>query len=231
MKDFIDKNKNLVVVVASLLLLGSLFISFKKAFFYSPPAGEKPVFLPATEEDVFSTSPDATMAGTKTNFVPIAGFAALLTVGAIGASLFFKKSTGKEGKKKTELFVERDKKRKEDIERLQAMIEVYYKMNGVYPSPSQFEELKADLEPVPKDPLEGQKVDETDNTFGYYYDNWDSKTSKNTTATYRLWAFLENENDPIAKDGKYLVTPETYGKKLEVPEAPVLEEKPEEKMP
>ncbi|MBM4401766.1 MAG: prepilin-type N-terminal cleavage/methylation domain-containing protein [Candidatus Cloacimonetes bacterium] len=142
-------------------------------------------------------------------------------------------------KEKGEVFVERDQKRKEDIERLQAMVEAYYKLNGVYPDPTQFEELKVDLKPEPKDPLGGQSVGETEEIFDYHYDNWSVKENKDTTSTYRLWAFLENENDPAAKDGKYLVTPETYGKELipkmpETPEVPVetmVEEKPKEEIP
>lgn len=239
MKDFIDKNKNLVIFISSLLILGAIFVSFQKIFFYSLPGEEKPIFLPATEEDVFTTPPAIT--GSKINLAPILGFAALLTFGAVGVRFFFKKPIG-EGEKKKESFEERDKKRKEDIEQLQAMVEAFLKMNGVYPNPSQFEELKADLEPEPKDPLQGQTVGDTDKTFDYYYDNWDSKTNQNTTSSYRLWAFLENKDDPLTKDGKYLAMPETYGKNLEPSEPPYppvveetvsaleLEEKPEEKM-
>lgn len=144
-----------------------------------------------------------------------------------GLKKFMRKTTEGEN----EIAKERDKKRKEDIERLQAMVEAYYKMKGLYPNPNEFEKMKEDLESSPKDPLQGKVVGETDNIFDYYYDNWDLKGNKNTTTAYRLWAFLENQNDPLIKNGKYLVTPETYGKKLEVPEAPAPEEKIEEEIP
>lgn len=131
--------------------------------------------------------------------------------------------------KENEPAKKRDAARKENIQLLQARVKAYYKIKGFYPNPIQFETMKANLEPLPKDPLEGERVNNTDKIFSYYYDNWSVTENKNTTSTYRLWAFLED--DPEAKDSRYLVTPETYGKKLEVSKAPAPEKKVAEKLP
>lgn len=136
----------------------------------------------------------------------------ILPIGIGGAGLAYYLLQHRKGKGKVDLVKERDEKRKSDLKDLQTAIEAYFKIKGRYPAPAHFEEIKAGMDPLPQDPREGQRVGKEDRVFSYYYDNWDSQTNQNLDTTYRLWGFLENEDDPEAKDGKYLLTPETYGK-------------------
>lgn len=154
-----------------------------------------------------------------------------LPIGVGGAALaYYYLSRRKKTKPEIDLAKQRDQKRKEDIQRLQTMVEAFKKMKDVYPDPRQFEEIVTAMAPKVEDPLEGQKVGKKDEVFGYYYDNWDPETSKNTTDTYRLWGFLEKQDDPEVEDGKYLVTPETYGKKPKALKVSELEEELETKI-
>lgn len=105
-------------------------------------------------------------------------------------------------KKKMQIVLIRDYKRKHDIERIRYCLSAFAKTYGRYPDgkKGEFIELLQEVSPLPVDPLSGQDLPNgPHHQFNYYYDNQSldvMEKGRENTQYYRLWAYLENDNDP-----------------------------------
>ena len=182
MREFIKKNKKLVVLASFLLILGSALFSAWKVF--SPTTfEEESVFLDVYGNEIVvpETEPATPQIPLLSNII----LTAIITTLLVGGWFLVKKL---KGKRRPPVENKKDRIKKNDLKRIQEALGLYYRLRQRYPEAGdEFREIVKDLKP----PLEGSVTD-------YHYENPESDTQR-----YRLWCFLEDKNDPEAKEGLY----------------------------
>ena len=208
--EFIKKNQT-VVVIGSLLVLGVSVLMAIRSITRTPSSQNVPdqaliedmMKLPAQQgEGVFVPEPTALQTPPRrketvsapepeptTPQIPLLSniiLIAIITPLLLGGWFLVRKFAGlsKQGPQENE----EDRRRKNDLKKIQETLELYYRLRQRYPEAGdEFREIVKDLKP----PLEGSVTD-------YHYENPESDTQR-----YRLWCFLEDKNDPEAKEGLY----------------------------
>ena len=183
MKEFVEENKNLVIVVSIALILGSLFVSVRKVLFYSPPGeDEKPVFLDVYGEEI--TVPEGETAVPQFFDLNILFLMVITSLFLVGGWLLIRKLKGK----RPPVENKKDRIKKDDLKRIQEALELYYRLRQRYPEAGDdFREIIKNLKP----PLE-------DSPTLYRYENQESDTQR-----YRLWCLLEDKDCLEAREGLY----------------------------